>query len=138
MYLLDTNILSEARKHKAARANLGVVQFLAAQPAYTLYISVISLLEIETGILRVQSRDPKQAAVLRDWLQGDVIPTFAHHTLPIISATALLCAQLHLPNKRPAHDALIAATALQHQLTLVTRNTEDFQIEDLKLYNPFT
>jgi len=135
MYLLDTNVLSELRRR--SRADPRVLAWAAAIPEASAFISVISLFEIERGILLAQRRDPNQAAHLRRWLEMRVMEEFEGRVLPIDSAVALRCAALHVPDPRPAHDALIAATALVHGMTVVTRNTGDFEATGVKLVNPW-
>lgn len=137
MYLLDTNVLSEIRKIGSGKANTGVVDWSKMIHPDDLFISVITLLEIEQGILKLQRKDTNQAKRYAKWLYDDVIPQFAKHTINIDSKIALKCASLHVPDKRPANDALIASTAIIHGLTLVTRNVADFQRLPVAILNPF-
>ena len=134
MYLLDTNVVSELRK---AQADPAVVAWAHSIPAYKLYISAITLLEIETGILRIERQDPTQAAPLRNWLEAHVIPAFAGRVLSVDSIVARRCARLYVPDRSNECDALIAATALVHGLTVVTRNTKDFALSGAPLLNPW-
>ena len=132
-YLLDTNVLRDARK----QVHPGLNACLAKQPRTDLAISVITLLEIERGILRVQRRDPAASAHLRAWLDDDVVPAFTSRLLPIDEGVATHAAALHVPDPMPEMDALIAATALVHDLTLVTRNVADFQRVGIGLLDPW-
>ncbi|MFH6567398.1 MULTISPECIES: type II toxin-antitoxin system VapC family toxin [Pseudomonas] len=134
MFLLDTNVVSELRK---AQADPAVVAWARSVPAYRLYISAITLLEIETGILRLERRDPEQASPLRNWLEAHVIPAFAGRVLSIDGAVARRCARLHVPDRSNECDALIAATALVHDMTVVTRNTRDFAFSGAPVLNPW-
>lgn len=134
MFLLDTNVVSELRKTQADSA---VVAWARSVPAYKLYISAITLLEIETGILRLERRDPGQAAPLRNWLEVHVMAAFAGRVLSVDGAVARRCARLHVPDRSNECDALIAATALVHDLTVVTRNTRDFAFSGAPLLNPW-
>lgn len=137
MYLLDTNIVSELRKAKSAKANLGVVNWAKSTQMHDLYISVITILEIQMGILNKASHDPHQASVLETWLQHHVMPSFEHRILPVDTAVAFQCARLHVPNRQADRDALIEATAITHGLTLVTRNIQDFRSDEIMLHNPW-
>lgn len=134
MYLLDTNIVSELRK---PRANRHVIRWAGSVAASSLFLSVISLLELETGVLQVERRDAKQGAVLRRWMDSHVLPAFTGRVLAVDTAVALRCARLHVPDKMANGDALIAATALVHGLTVVTRNTADFESAGVGLINPW-
>ena len=134
MFLLDTNVVSELRKTQADPA---VVAWARSVPAYKLYISAITLLEIETGILRLERRDPGQAAPLRNWLEVHVMAAFAGRVLSVDGAVARRCARLHVPNRSNECDALIAATALVHDMTVVTRNTRDFAFSGAPVLNPW-
>jgi hypothetical protein len=135
MYLLDTNVISELRKAKSA--NKHVIKWAKKISPSSLFISVISILEIETGILLVERRDSSQAAILRAWLESHVMPAFSERILPIDIAVAQRCAKLHIPDPQSDRDALIAATALVHCMTVVTRNTQDFQRTGVDLINPW-
>ncbi len=134
MFLLDTNVVSELRKTQADPA---VVAWARSVPAYKLYISAITLLEIETGILRLERRDPGQAAPLRNWLEVHVMAAFAGRVLSVDGAVSRRCARLHVPDRSNECDALIAATALVHDMTVVTRNTRDFAFSGAPVLNPW-
>jgi hypothetical protein len=135
MYLLDTNVVSELRKAK--NANRGVLTWARELPAGSLFLSAISVLELEIGVLLVQRRDQRQGAILRAWMDGHVLTTFAGRVLPIDTAVAQRCAALHVPDPRSDRDALIAATALIHGMAIVTRNVSHFQITDLTVVDPW-
>lgn len=135
MYLLDTNVVSELRKAK--KADRGVRMWAQALPASSLYLCAISILELEIGILLIERRDRKQGAVLRAWMDGHVLPAFDGRILSIDTAVAQRCAALHVPSRRSERDALIAATALVHGMTVVTRNVAHFQATDVTVLNPW-
>lgn len=137
MYLLDTNVISEIRKMKSGKADANVTAWIRSVNAATLYISVITILELEQGILGKEREDATQGAILRNWFENQVLPTFSDFTLNIDAAVAQRCAQLHVPNKKGERDALIAATALVHDMTVVTRNTKDFKDTPVALLNPW-
>jgi toxin FitB len=135
MYILDTNVVSELRKAK--KANQNVMKWAQLLPAATLYISVISLLELEIGILLMERRDKEQGGILRAWMNRHVLPTFSGRILAIDTTVAQRCAALHIPNPRSDRDALIAATALVHGLTVATRNVADFEGMGVTVLNPW-
>ena len=135
MYILDTNVVSELRKAKKAHQN--VKKWAQPLPALSLYISVISVLELEIGILLIERRDQEQGAILRAWMDRHVLPTFSGRILAIDTAVAQRCARLHVPNPRSDRDALIAATALVHGLTVATRNVADFERMGVGVLNPW-
>jgi len=137
MYLLDTNVISELRKAKSDKADKNVVSWANSVPATSLFLSVISILEIETGLLLVERRDPLQGAVLRSWLNAHVLPAFSERILAVDTAVALCCAKLHVPDPRSDRDAIIAATALVHGMTVVTRNIDDFKPTGVEILNPW-
>jgi len=137
MYLLDTNVVSELRKAKSGKADANVVAWAASAPAGGLFISAITILELEMGILQLERRDPGQGAVLRSWMTSHVLPAFPGRVLPVDAAVALQCARLHVPNRCSERDALIAATALVHGMTVVTRNVADFQASGAAMLNPW-
>ncbi len=137
MYLLDTNIVSELRKAKSGKADKNVVAWANNVAPSSLYLSAITILELETGILLVERRDKKQGAMLRSWLDEHVIPAFADRVLAIDTAVAQRCAKLHVPDPRSDRDALIAATALVHGMSVVTRNVADFDKTGVEILNPY-
>ena len=124
-YLLDTNVVSELRK-PPSRISDRVRAWAARTPSGDLYLSVIVLLELEMGVLAIERRDSAQGGRLREWLELQVLPAFAERILAIDAKAARICAELHVSERRPDRDALIAATALSHGMTVVTRNVSDF------------
>lgn len=137
MYLLDTNVISELRKAGSGRADDKVVAWSSNVPSSQLYISVVTVLEIEMGVLRVERKDSQQGAMLRNWLEANVLPAFAERTLIFDTRVARCCAALHIPDKRSERDAMIAATGITHKMTVVTRNTDDFIDTGVELFNPW-
>jgi len=142
MYLLDTNVVSDLRKSRASHGKLAsvdrnVLSWTEGVPAASQFLSAISILELETGVLLMERRDPPQGASLRLWMENQVVPAFAGRILPIDTAIARKCAALHVPNPRPHRDALIAATALVHGMTVVTRNVSDFEPTGVPILNPW-
>lgn len=135
MYLLDTNVVSELRK--AARADAFVRAWTEKTPANSFWLSAITVLELEIGVLRVERRDAVQGALLRQWLENWVLARFSERTLDVNVAIARRCANLRIPDPRPERDALIAATALTLGLTVVTRNIGDFEPMGVTLLNPW-
>jgi predicted nucleic acid-binding protein len=137
MFILDTNVISELRKAGDGKADANVVAWLSSVDAATFYLSAITIMEIELGVLRIERRDPAQGARLRAWVDHRILPEFADRTLSVDSAVALRCAPLHVPDPRPERDAFIAATALVHGMTIVTRNLADFAPIGVPLVNPW-
>jgi predicted nucleic acid-binding protein len=137
MFLLDTNVLSELRKVRSGKADPQVAAWSGRVDSSRLYLSVIVLQELEIGILLLERRDPRQGAMLRDWLEDQVLPAFEGRILPVDIAVARAGARLHVPHPQPERDALIAATALVHGLTVVTRNVADFAHSGVPLFNPW-
>lgn len=135
MFVLDTNVISELR-HGKPRQSVAVRAWAAGQPASRLFISAISILELEKGVLALERKTPPQGSALRVWLTG-VRAAFAGRILPFTDRTATLCAALHVPNPRSERDAMICATALEHGMAVVTRNVGDFEGAGVKLVNPF-
>lgn len=135
MYLLDTNVVSELRRPERADAN--VRAWASNTPAELYALSVVTVLELERGLLLIERRDAKQGGVLRRWLEREILAPLAARILPIDIPIARRCARLHVPDPRPERDALIAATALVHSLTVATRNIADFEPMGVKLVNPW-
>jgi hypothetical protein len=138
MLLLDTNVISELRKAGDGKADPNVTAWLSRMDAASFYLSTITLMELELGILLIERRDHAQGARLRAWMDGRVLPEFAERMLPVDTAVALRCAQLHVPDSRSDRDAYIAATALVHGMTVVTRNVADFKSTGVRLLDPWT
>ena len=137
MYLLDTNVISELRKVGSGRANASVALWADSVDAADLYISVITVQELEIGVALALRRDAQQGAVLRNWVDRHVLPAFENRILPVDLAVAQRSAQLNVPDPRPVRDGLIAATGLVHAMTVVTRNVADFQPCGVSLINPW-
>ncbi len=138
MYLLDTNVVSELRKIRLGKADRHLAQWADSLDATDLYLSVITIQELEIGVLLAERRDPSQGAIFRAWLNTHVLPAFAERILPVDTAVAQRSARLHVPNPRPVRDGLIAATALLHGMTVVTRNVADFESTGVAVLNPWT
>ena len=139
MFVLDTNIVSELRKAASGRANSGVTDWANSVPATLMFLSVISLHELEHGVLLAERSDPTKGAILRTWLDSSVNPAFKDRLLPVDAEIARQSAALHVPNPAPFRDALIAASAIHHDMTVITRNTSDFdRFANLTVINPWT
>jgi toxin FitB len=136
-YLLDTNVISELRKVGDGKADANVVAWIGAEDAAHFFISAITVLELERGVLSVQRRDAAQGARLRSWLDGQVRPEFAGRILTVDDTVATRCAHLHVPDRRNEADALIAATALVHDMVVVTRNVRDFEGTGVVVVDPW-
>jgi len=137
MYLLDTNVISELRKIRLGKADTQVARWADSVAVSDLYLSAISVQELETGVLLIERRDGAQGAILRGWLENQVLPAFAGRILPVDTAVARRSAALHVPDPHPARDALITATGLVHSMTIVTRNIMDFSYAGVRLINPW-
>jgi hypothetical protein len=137
MYLLDTNVVSELRKARVGKADRRVTAWAASLQPSRLFLSVVTILELEMGVLAIERRDRAQGAVMRAWLGERVLPAFGDRILPVDTEVALRCARLHVPDRVSERDALIAATALVHRMTVVTRNTADFASTGVPLLNPW-
>lgn len=135
MFILDTNVISELRR--AGKAHPSVVQWADARPVTAFFLSVVTILELDLGVHRVMRKDPAQGKVLRHWIDTQILPRFDGRILAIDTAVARQCALLHDPDPRSERDALIAATALVHGMTVVTRNVADFDIAGLRVFNPW-
>ena len=137
MYLIDTNVISEFRKAESGRVNPRVASWAAQTAASSMYLSVVTILELQIGALRIERRDPAQSSLIRKWINDYVMQVFAGRILPADLEIALRCASLHVPDKRPERDAWIAATALVHGMTVVTRNVADFLPMGVAVVNPW-
>ena len=137
MFLLDTNVVSELRKVRLGKANRHVAKWADSVDAADLFLSAITIQELEMGVLLAERRDPSQGAIFRAWLNGHVLPAFSGRVLPVDIAVAQRSARLHVPDPRPVRDALIAATALVHGMTVVTRNVADFEPTGVLILNPW-
>lgn len=137
MYLLDTNVVSELRKCSSGKSHPSVSHWATTVAPNELYLSAISVLEIEMGILLKERKDPVQGRALRTWMNERMLPAFEGRILPLDTTIALTCARLHIPNPKSERDAMIAATAITHQLTVITRNIKDFEQTGVKLLNPW-
>ena len=137
MYLLDTNVVSELRKIRLGKADCHVADWADSVDANDLYLSAITIQELEIGVLLVERRDPSQGAIIRAWMTGHVLPAFAGRILAVDTAVAQRSARLHVPDPRPIRDGLIAATALVHGMTIVTRNVADFEPTGVPVVNPW-
>lgn len=137
MFLLDTNVVSELRKVRLGRANTNLALWADRVATADLYLSAISVEELEIGVLLAERRDPSQGAMLRRWLNQQVLPAFNGRILSVDTVVAQRSARLHVPDPRPQRDCLIAATALVHGMTVVTRNVSDFAPCGAPLLNPW-
>ena len=135
MFLLDTNVLSASRRPDKADPRLAA--WVAATDPIDMFLSPVSILEVWAGALRIGRRDRLQGTMLERWIQDHVLQRFEGRILPFDTDVAIRCAALHVPDPRPERDAMIAATALEHGLTLVTRNVRDFQATGARLLNPW-
>jgi predicted nucleic acid-binding protein len=135
--ILDTNVVSELRKVRLGKADMNVTAWAESVDATDLFVSAITIMELELGVLSIERKDATQGALLRTWLEQHVLPEFSRRTLSVDTAVAQRCARLHVPDKRGERDALIAATALVHGMTVVTRNVVDFKSTGVPLINPW-
>jgi predicted nucleic acid-binding protein len=135
MFLFDTNVISELRRQD--KANRNVFAWANALPAASVFLSAVSIFEIELGALKIARRDASQGALLRAWIDHQILSRFEGRILPIDTAVAQRCARLHVPDPRAERDAMIAATALVHGLTIATRNVRDFEAAGVPLINPW-
>jgi predicted nucleic acid-binding protein len=137
MYLLDTNVISEFRKASKGKADHQVAAWADSVPAESMFLSAVCILELELGSLLMERRDARQGAILRTWMEDFVLPNFAGRTLVVDAPVALRCAALNVPNPRSFRDALIAATALVHGMTVVTRNVKHFEPTGVTILDPW-
>ena len=137
MYLLDPVVMSELKKLPSGRASSAVFDWACRTSITDYFVSVITVLEIRQGILKLERRDPQQSAQLQAWVDEYMMPSFAGRILVFGLNEAQVCAELHVPDPRPERDAMIAATALVHGLTVVTRNMKDFAPMKVPVFNPW-
>lgn len=137
MYVLDTNVVSELRKVRLGKADANVAAWAESVDAADLFVSAITIMELELGVLSIERKDAAQGALLRSWLEQHVLPEFSTRTLSVDTAVAQRCARLHVPDKLSERDAIIAATALVHGMTVVTRNIADFKRAKVAILNPW-
>jgi hypothetical protein len=135
MFVLDTNVVSELRR--ADRTHKSVAAWAEGTPLSQIFLSAITVLELELGVLQAERRDPAKGLVLRAWLTDQIEPRFSGRILPLDATVARRCAKLHVPDPRSERDAIIAATALIHGMTVVTRNVDDFAKTGVELINPW-
>lgn len=137
MYLLDTNIISEIRKLAKNKCDKNVADWVRSTSKDLMFTNAVVMMELERGVMSIERKDTTQGELLRHWFEMDVKPAFHGKILKIDEKTAQICAKLHIPDHAPENDAWIAASAIQHNLVLVTRNTVDFARTGVKLFNPF-
>ena len=137
MLLLDTDVVSELRKVRSGRADPNLARWSETLDTADLFVSAITICEIEIGVLLAERRDPRQGAVFREWLETLVLSAFDGRILPVDTAVARRAARLHVPEPLPINDAFIAATALVHGMTVVTRNLADFASTGVPSFNPW-
>lgn len=137
MFILDTNVVSELRKAKTGKADANVVAWAAVQEPSTLFLSAITLLELEMGVRQTERRDGAQGAVLRAWMDNRVLPAFEGRILSVDGPVAICCGALHVPDPRSDRDALIAATGIIHAMPVITRNVSDFAPTGVRTINPW-
>jgi toxin FitB len=137
VFLLDTNVVSEFRQARTGRADLSVMAWAEVQSQDQLFLSAMTIFEIERGVRLLERRDPRQGAGLRGWVTGFLRPSFAGRILPVDDRIATLAAAFHVPNPAPIADSLIAATAVIHGLTVATRNAADFRFPGVAVLNPW-
>jgi predicted nucleic acid-binding protein len=135
MYVLDTDVVSHLRRPEKIHPT--VAAWATSSPVTLYFISTITLHEIERGILLMERKDSAQGAILRAWMDGQILTRFAGRILPVDIAVALRCAKLHVPGPKPERNAFIAATALVHGMTVVTRNVDDFRPTGVEVLNPW-
>lgn len=137
MFILDTNVVSELRKAKAGKADKQVTAWAGGVLPSSLFLSAITISELELGVLQSERRDSAQGLILRSWLDGHVLPAFAGRVLAVDTAVAQCCARLHIPDPRSDRDAIIAATAIVHGMTVVTGNVAAFAPIKVQILNPW-
>ncbi len=135
MFLLDTNVISELRR--SDRSHPGVLDWAGRNYPASFFLSAVTLLEIQYGALLINRRDRVQGALMLKWVAEEIMVNFRGRILPVDEPVALRTATLHVPDPKPDRDAYIAATALVHDMTVVTRNTKDFEPTGVRTLNPW-
>lgn len=139
MFVLDTNVVSELRKVRSGKANPGVAAWAEQVSSAALFISSITIHELEHGVLLAERADPPQGAVLRAWLDESVAAAFGSRLIDVDERVARRAAALHVQDPAPFRDALLGATGLVHNMTVVTRDLKDFErFDGLDVLNPWT
>ena len=137
MYLLDTNVVSEMRKISTGRADRSLTAWSNSVDVPEMYVSAVTIEELEIGVLGIERRDAAQGQMFRRWMEDQVLRVFEDRVLPVDTRVARKSASLHVPDRRPVRDGFIAATALVHGLILVTRNVADFEPMGVKFLDPW-
>jgi len=135
VFVLDTNVISELRQGKPNQSP-NVRAWAEYQAINHLFLSSITILELEKGVRILEKKTPPHGATLRIWL-NEIYSAFSDRILPFTEHTAMICAALHIPNTYSKRDAMIASTAIEHRFTVVTRNIPDFLNINVKLLNPW-
>jgi len=136
VFLIDTNVISEIRKAGTGKADANVIAWASSVDAAEMFLSSITIMELQSGILLAKRKDKQKGAILEDWLHSKIIPEFKERVLPFGLAESLCCAALHVPDRYPERDAMIGATAIIYDMTVVTRNVKDFPAT-VSLLNPW-
>lgn len=134
MYIIETNVVSELRK---PTANPQVLAWFSERRPADMYLSAVTVFELELGVQRLERRDQIQGRKLRRWLDQEVLDLFSGRILPVDTPVTIRSAGLHVPDPRPERDCLIAATALVHNMSVVTRNIKDFQPLTVRCIDPW-
>jgi hypothetical protein len=137
MFVLDTDVVSELRKVEAGKGHRQVAAWSKQVTLGEIFLAAVTIHELELGILLLERKDKRQGAVLRAWIDTRVLPEFEGRIMPVDVAVAQRCARLHVRDPRPMRDSLIAATALVHGMTVVTRNVGDFEPMGVEILNPW-
>lgn len=137
MYVLDTNVLSEMRKLRKGVVHPQVRLWSESANISDLYLSSLTVQEIEIGSVRLRKRDPSQSLLFKRWLEETVLVDFAGRILPVDADVARRSAQFYAKDTPPYRDTLIAATAYVHHMAVVTRNVKDFEGMGVTIINPW-
>ena len=137
MYLLDTNVVFEFRKLHAGKADPSVAQWAMSVDSTKMYLASVTVLELEIGVLCMERKDIKQGRLFRKWYEDFVVKVFADRILAFDLVAARIAGKFHVPDPAPFRYSMIAATALVHNMTVVTRNTGDFVRTGVPVINPW-